>query len=248
MIDNLEINQFWNTSDDFVILDVRTPAEYQKGHIPGALNLPLFSNEERAVVGTTYKQESPEKALLQGLDFVGDKLSGFVIKASEYADGKPILVHCWRGGKRSGSMAWLLNLAGLEVKILKGGYKAYKNFIRKEIQERNFNFIVLGGKTGSGKTHILKALEGKGEQVIDLEQLAHHKGSAFGWLGEKEQPNSDQFENNLYHQLLNLDLNRRIWIENESRNIGSVYLPDAFWPKMKSSTLVNIEVPLEDRI
>ena len=136
MIDNLEINQFWNTSDDFVILDVRTPAEYQKGHIPGALNLPLFSNEERAVVGTTYKQESPEKALLQGLDFVGDKLSGFVIKASEYADGKPILVHCWRGGKRSGSMAWLLNLAGLEVKILKGGYKAYKNFIRKEIQER----------------------------------------------------------------------------------------------------------------
>ncbi len=238
----------WKERNKRIILDVRTPAEYEKGHIPKALNLPLFSNEERAIVGTIYKQESSEKALLKGLDFVGNKMTRFIENAKVLAPEKRVAVHCWRGGKRSSSMAWLLDLAGLDVKVLEGGYKSYKRHIQNQMQVEHFKFIVLGGKTGSGKTHILKALKQKGEQVIDLEGVAHHKGSAFGWIGEAAQPSTEQFENDLFEQLLNLDSDKRIWLENESRNIGSVYLPDAFWDKMKNSPVINIEIPFENRV
>jgi tRNA 2-selenouridine synthase len=248
LVSILKIDEFWKERNDRVLFDVRTPAEYEKGHVPKALNLPLFSNEERAIVGTIYKQESPEKALLKGLDFVGIKMSDFVIKTKELAPQKKIIIQCWRGGKRSGRMAWLLELAGFDVKVLEGGYKAYKNHMRNEIQINNFNFVIVGGRTGSGKTQILRSLEEKGEQVIDLEKLAHHKGSAFGWLGEKAQPNSDQFENDLFEQLLKLDVAKRIWLENESRNIGSVYLPDTFWDQMKKSPVINIEIPFNERV
>lgn len=229
-------------------MDVRTPAEFENGHIPGALNLPLFSNEERAIVGTIYKQESPEKALLKGLDFVGGKMSKFVEDAKEMAPSKKVALHCWRGGKRSSSMAWLLDLAGFDVKVLEGGYKSYRQYIRDQIQVSSYNFLVLGGKTGSGKTQILQALKPKGEQVVDLEKLAHHKGSAFGWLGETVQPTTEQFENDLFEQLLKLDSNKRIWLENESRSIGNVYLPDVFWHKMKNSPVINIEIPFDERV
>ncbi len=238
----------WKERNERILLDVRTPAEFDKGHIPRALNLPLFSNEERAIVGTIYKNESPEKAILQGLDFVGDKMVDFVEKANLMSPEKRVVVHCWRGGKRSSSMAWLLDLAGFDVKVLEGGYKAYKRHIQNQNIFDHFNFIVLGGRTGSGKTQILKALKQKGEQVIDLEGLAHHKGSAFGWIGEDAQPTTEQFENDLIEELLKLESGKRIWLENESRNIGGVYLPDFFWKQMKTSRLINIEVPLNQRI
>jgi tRNA 2-selenouridine synthase len=248
LVNTFKINDLWKERNDRVILDVRTPAEYEKGHIPGALNLPLFSNEERAIVGTIYKQESPEKALLQGLDFVGTKMTDFIEKAKQVAPRKQVAIQCWRGGKRSSSMAWLLDLAGFDVKVLEGGYNAYKRFIQDKNQIESCNFIVLGGKTGSGKTHILKALKLAGEQVIDLESLANHKGSAFGWIGEAVQPTTEQFENDLFEQLFKLDFNKRIWLENESRNIGSVYLPDTIWQKMKNTPLINIEVSLKERV
>ncbi len=248
MISTFEIAKLWDEVNERIILDVRTPAEFEKGHIPNALNLPLFSNEERAIVGTLYKHVGPEKALLQGLDFVGDKTVSFVEKATELAFKKKVTVHCWRGGKRSSSMAWLLDLAGFDVKVLHGGYKAYKRHIQSQNRIQNFNFIVLGGKTGSGKTHILKALKAIGEQVIDLENLANHKGSAFGWIGEDAQPSTEQFENDLFDQLLKLDADKRIWLENESRNIGSVNMPEVFWAKMKNSIVINIEIPFVERI
>lgn len=248
MVSIFKIQDLWKKREERIILDVRTPAEFENGHIPGALNLPLFSDEERTIVGTIYKQESPEKALLRGLDFVGTKMSGFVEDAKEMAPSKKVAVHCWRGGKRSSSMAWLLDLAGFDVEILEGGYKSYKQYIRDQIQVSNYNFLVLGGKTGSGKTQILQSLQLKGEQAVDLEKLAHHKGSAFGWLGETVQPTSEQFENDLFEQLLKLDSGKRIWLENESRSIGSVYLPDAFWQKMKSSPVINIEIPFAKRV
>ena len=175
MVNTFKIADLWDEEKERIILDVRTPAEFEKGHIPNALNLPLFSNEERSIVGTTYKQIGPEKALLQGLDFVGDKMVYFVEKAAVLAPKKKIAVHCWRGGKRSSSMAWLLDLAGFDVKVLNGGYKAYKRYLQDQNQIQNFNFIVLGGKTGSGKTHILKALMTIGEQVIDLENLVFNR-------------------------------------------------------------------------
>ncbi|MFK7783533.1 MAG: rhodanese-like domain-containing protein, partial [Crocinitomicaceae bacterium] len=152
MPQTININEYWNQSESSVLIDVRTPAEYEKGHIPGAVNLPLFTNEERVIVGTTYKQRSPEKALLEGLDFVGPKMSGFIKQAKVLAPEKKVTVHCWRGGKRSFSMAWLLEIAGFEVNTLKGGYKAYRNEVLSSFEKIKHQIIILGGRTGCGKT------------------------------------------------------------------------------------------------
>ncbi|MCB0598142.1 MAG: tRNA 2-selenouridine synthase, partial [Phaeodactylibacter sp.] len=138
-----------------VLFDVRTPAEYEKGHIPGALNLPLFSNEERAVVGTAYKQADPHQAFLQGLEYVGPKMRSFVEEARRKAPSGKVAVHCWRGGQRSSSMGWLLDLAGMDVQVLAGGYKAYRNYILEQFAACRPPLIIVGGPTGSGKTDIL---------------------------------------------------------------------------------------------
>jgi tRNA 2-selenouridine synthase len=243
-----EIPEFLNFGLNNPILDVRSPAEYALGHIPGALSFPLFSDDERASVGTTYKQKSKEAAFLLGLEIVGPKMAGFVRAANKLAPNKKIAVHCWRGGQRSGSMAWLLRSAGMEVQVLKGGYKAYRSFILEAFFEKKWQIRVLGGKTGSGKTKILYALRSLGAQVIDLEGLANHKGSAFGFIGEEEQPRTEQFENNLYAALLQLDPSRPVWVENESRSIGKVFIPAGFWDAIKSAPLFNIEVPQSARI
>ncbi|NJN34457.1 MAG: tRNA 2-selenouridine(34) synthase MnmH, partial [Saprospiraceae bacterium] len=135
------------------------------------------------------------------------------------------MLYCWRGGKRSGSMAWLLSFAGFDVATVAGGYKNYRNLVLQSFENQSLKLIILGGKTGSGKTQILKELEKKGEQIIDLEALAHHKGSAFGWIGEEKQPSSEQFENSLFEVIRKIDPTKRVWVENESRNIGTVFIP-----------------------
>ncbi|MBI5914377.1 MAG: tRNA 2-selenouridine(34) synthase MnmH [Bacteroidetes bacterium] len=235
-------------NDGRVLFDVRTPAEYAQGHVPRAKNLPLFSDEERAEVGTIFKQASPEKAFLRGLDIAGAKMSWYVKEALRLAPSKSVAVHCWRGGQRSGSLATLLTFAGFDVQVLQGGYKAYRQYVREQFALRKIRFVVLGGKTGSGKTLILSELARMGEQVIDLEQLARHKGSAFGALGEEPQPRVEQFENDLFFQLEKMDLERRVWVENESRSIGRVFIPDDVWTQMKTSPLLHLEVPFEERI
>lgn len=230
------------------LFDVRTPAEFAKGHIPGALNLPLFSNEERAVVGTIYKQQSPELAMLKGLEFAGKKMRWYVEEAQRLAGDKSIAVHCWRGGKRSESMGWLLGQAGFEVLTLQGGYKAYRRYAQDFLAKQTARLIVLGGYTGSGKTEVLHALAEAGEQVLDLEALAHHKGSAFGALGEDGQPSVEQFENDLFEAYAKLDHTRRIWLEDESKAIGRVYLPNGFWQQMSHAPIIQLNIPLEARI
>ncbi len=230
------------------LFDVRTPAEFAQGHIPGAVNLPLFSNEERAVVGTIYKQQSPELALLQGLEFAGKKMRWYVEEAQRLASGREIAVHCWRGGKRSESMGWLLGQAGFDVMILKGGYKNYRNFIHTYLAEQKAPFIILGGYTGSGKTEVLHELAKLGEQIIDLEAIAHHKGSAFGALGETEQPTVEQFENDLFEAYYKLNKTRRIWLEDESKAIGKAYITDGFWQQMVRAPHIKLEIPLPERI
>lgn len=230
-----------------VLLDVRTPAEYEKGHIPGAINFPLFTNEERVIVGTLYKQESPETAMIKGLELVGPKMSLFVQKAKALAPNKQLIVHCWRGGKRSGSMAWLLRMAGYDVYTIEGGYKAYRNFIQQAFKTITLRLLVLGGRTGCAKTELLKDLATKGEQVIDLEGLAHHKGSAFGALGEVNQPTTEQFENNLFEQFQRINLNRIVWVENENKVLGKVSIPEGFWKQMKQAPLFNLARPLAIR-
>ncbi|MCC6727341.1 MAG: tRNA 2-selenouridine(34) synthase MnmH [Saprospiraceae bacterium] len=244
----IEPPQLFQLEPDRVLLDVRTPAEYAQGHVPGAVNLPLFSDEERAEVGTLYKQVNPEKAFLRGVDFAGAKMSWYVKEAMRLARNRKVAIHCWRGGQRSGSIATLLSFAKFDVQVLAGGYKAYRHYVLEQLSLRNHRYIVLGGKTGSGKTLILNELKQQGEQIIDLEGLAHHKGSAFGALGELPQPTVEQFENDLCSAIAKLELGRRIWVENESRNIGKVFVPGSFYDHIKSSPLVHLEIPFEARL
>ena len=246
-IPSIKPKEFLKKGIDIPIIDVRSPAEYAQAHIPGAVNLPLFNNEERATVGTIYKQKNKDKAILEGLKIVGPKMAGFVIKAKKISKNNKILIHCWRGGMRSGSMAWLFQTTGLNVEILDGGYKAYRQFIKKEFAN-NANILILSGSTGSGKTDILKELQKLGEQVIDLEGIAHHKGSAFGAIGEKKQNSTEQFENNLYKAWAKLDLKKRIWVEDESKAIGLNHIPEEIFFQMRNSPVVKINVPKEVRI
>ena len=230
------------------LLDVRAPAEFVRGHIPGAISFPLFSDAERAAVGTAYKQQSPQVAFELGLELVGPKMAGFVREARRLAPQGKLVLHCWRGGQRSGSMAWLLHQAGMDVRTLEGGYKAYRTFVLEELANRAFLLRVVGGRTGSGKTKILHALRQMGEQVIDLEGLAHHKGSAFGFIGETLQPTVEQFENDFHAALQALDSQRRIWVENESRSIGRMYIPDGFWRQMLVAPMLSVVIPPTDRM
>ena len=244
----LDIKSFFELPEEIPLFDVRTPAEFVQGHIAQAHNLALFSNEERAVVGTIYKQDSPKAAMLKGLEFVGPKMRPLVEQVEAKTRSESIVVHCWRGGKRSGSVGWLLGMAGFDVMTLNGGYKAYRTHVLQQFHDLALKLVVLGGKTGAGKTKILNALEKRGEQVIDLEGLAHHKGSAFGFIGEATSPTVEQFENNLFAAIQQLDSSKRIWVENESRRIGKVLIPEGFWKQMRQSTLINIELPFEARL
>ena len=248
MQDRLSPTDFLAEHADRVILDVRAPGEYFQGHIPQALSFPLFSNEERAAVGTLYKQVGKEEAMELGLRFVGPKMESFVKQAKALAPNRRLAVHCWRGGQRSGSMAWLFRQAGFDVVTLEGGYKAYRHLVLDGLAMTDLKLIILGGRTGSGKTKILHALRELGEQIIDLEGLAHHKGSAFGFIGEAPQPTVEQFENELFASVAPMHTSRRVWVENESRSIGRIYIPDSFWSKMKIAPLVIIEIPDEARI
>jgi tRNA 2-selenouridine synthase len=247
-MDKIKIEQLWDYSTDRILIDVRSPSEYHHAHIPNAISLPLFNDDERARVGTAYKQVSPENALLKGLEFVGPKMAGYVKKAIKWSPNRKVIVHCWRGGKRSGSMAWLLKFAGFDVVTIEGGYKVYRNHILEQFQSQALKMIILGGKTGSGKTAILQELKAKGEQIIDLEALAEHKGSAFGWIGEQMQPSTEQFENNLFDVFKKIDPTKRVWIENESRSVGAVYIPEGFWAQMRNAPLLHVEVPFDERV
>jgi tRNA 2-selenouridine synthase len=243
----LSVESFLEKSQSQPVFDVRSPAEYAHAHIPGAINLPIFDNNERAKVGTTYKKVGRDAAVLLGLELVGPKLAGFVKQVKKMTDTPEILVHCWRGGMRSGSMAWLLQTAGLKVNTLEGGYKAYRNQVLAQF-EKPYKIQILGGKTGSGKTDVLKELAKINIQVIDLEALANHKGSSFGAIGEAAQPSSEQFENMLYQQLATIDSNRTLWLEDESRNVGSCTIPLRLWQQMETSPIVFIDVPKHHRI
>lgn len=232
----------------YALLDVRSPGEYGEARLPGALNLPLFTNEERARVGTLYKQVSPDAALLEGLDIAGGKMRHLVEMARGLAPGNKVVVHCWRGGQRSGSVAWLLERAGFEVGQLTGGYKAARKYIRQYLGEDNHRFKVLSAPTGSGKTPVLLAMRELGAHVIDLEGMANHKGSAFGGLGEAPQPSTEAFENALFAALRAIPAGDEVWLEDESRLIGHVYLPDEFYHRLIAAPVVLLEQPMTWRI
>jgi tRNA 2-selenouridine synthase len=231
---------------EVVLLDVRSPGEHAQGHIPGAISFPLLNDEERKEVGITYKQQGQQLAVQKGFDLVGKKFGDFAREALQLAEGKEIMLYCWRGGMRSNVMAWVLSLAGMKVTLLKGGYKAYRGRCL-ELFKEPWKMLLIAGKTGSGKSEILWEMEKRGASIIDLEGLAHHKGSAFGGLGQQPQNTQEQFENDLAWQLLDRK-NQLIWLEDESRFIGKLRIPDDFYRSMAQAKLVEVSRSHQDRI
>ncbi len=232
-----------------VMLDVRSPAEFARGHIPGAISFPLFTDEERAVVGTLYKMAGRSAAYQKGLEIVGPKLQHFVARVGELTGNTPYLrIYCWRGGKRSESMAWLMEQAGYRVVTMKGGYKAFRRWVLDYFDRWRVPLRVIGGKTGSGKTDVLAALHRMGEPVIDLEALARHRGSAFGHLDQPPQPTQQQFENELALALRSLAGAPYVWVEDESRGIGRCLLPAPLYGRIRSAPLYFLDVPTEQRV
>ena len=229
------------------IVDVRSPIEYNRGHIPNAYNIPLFSDEERADVGTIYKQISQELAYNKAYAYVEPKLNWFLEKAEEISSKDGIIIHCWRGGMRSKSFAkHLVDNGFTNVYLIIGGYKSFRNYTI-EIFSLDYKVKLLGGFTGSGKTFILHELKALGQQVLDLEGLASHKGSAFGSIGQKPQPTTEMFENLLCWELLKLNITNPVWIEDECHNIGKVVIPSSFYRKVHASKLYFIDIPKEER-
>jgi len=258
----VRIEEFLELSKLHPVLDVRSPGEYHHAHIPGAYNLPLFSDEERKVVGTCYKQERRESAIKIGLDYFGLKMRKMVEEAEgiikkstpkisneEPQTAKCVLVHCWRGGMRSAGVAWLLDLYGFKVYTLAGGYKSYRNWVLQRF-DQPYRFSVLGGYTGSGKTQILKKLSKENYPVIDLEAIACHKGSAFGALGEAAQPTQEMFENELAAALhsFTISTGQPVWIEDESQRIGTVNLPNELFKTMQQSPIYFLNIPFDQRL
>lgn len=243
----INIQEFLELAEHHPVLDVRSPGEFEYAHIQGAHSLPLFSDEERAIVGTAYKQVSRESAVNKGLAFFAPKMKALADAAKEISNGNTFLVHCWRGGMRSASVAWLLELYGFKVFLLRDGYKSFRKMVLESFTEER-KIIILGGRTGSAKTLILKELISSGEPVIDLEQLAHHKGSSFGALGEKPQPTQEMFENELFFQLYKTNKNIPVWVEDESSMVGSRVIPKLFFEKMRNSPAFFLDIPFAVRL
>ena len=254
-IKRIAIDEFLRLADQYPVLDVRSPGEYDHAHIPGAFSLPLFTDEERKQVGTAYKQESREKAIKTGLKYFGKKMVKMVEEAeavanskSQIPNSKTVLVHCWRGGMRSAGVAWLLDLYGFKVYTLAGGYKAYRNHVLQQF-DKEYNIRIIGGYTGSGKTYVLKELQKRGEAIIDIEGIANHKGSAFGNIGMPKQPSQEMFENLFASHLSTIGQQSSIlWMEDESQRIGDVNIPSNFFRYMRTKPVFFLDIPFEERL
>jgi len=247
MINTISIEEFLQKAVQLPVLDVRAPKEYAVGHMPEAHSFPIFDDAQRAVIGTAYKQQGHDPAVLLGLDSFGPRMSGFVKEANKLAKNKELLVHCWRGGMRSGAMAWLLSFSGFKVYLLEGGYKSYRHLMQKQFAKPR-PILILGGLTGSGKTDLLPYLQKHGQQCIDLEGLASHKGSAFGSIDMPPQPATEHFENLLGMKLLKLNDAQPLWLEDESITIGKVMMPKPLFDQMLQAPAIVLQMPKKLRV
>ena len=246
MSHRLDISEFLENAEPSLVIDVRSPGEFQQGHIPAAENVPLFTDAERARIGTCYKQQGRQPAIMLGLDIVGPKMRSLAEQAQQLASDRGPLVHCWRGGMRSSSFAWLLEQIGMSPCTLIGGYRSFRRAAQAAFEVER-PIIVLAGMTGAGKTKMLHGLASAGEQTLDLEQLANHRGSSFGGIGLPPQPTCEQFENELFMRLRELDPAKPVWIEDESPSIGKVRVPDKFWWSMRQSPAIFLDVSRQQR-
>lgn len=233
------------------VIDVRTPLEFQHDHLPGAINAPVLSNEERVTIGTMYKQVSAFEATRLGAAMVARNIALHLetLFAEQPKHWTP-LVYCWRGGKRSGAMTAWMNLIGWKARQLEGGYKAYRHWTLEQLETLpgQFAYTVICGPTGSGKTRLLTALRAIGTQVLDLEELARHRGSLLGALPDCAQPSQKQFESAIVEQLARFDRQRPVFVEAESRMIGNLRLPLALLEAMHAAPCIELTVDLDARI
>ena len=231
------------------IIDARAPSEFAEDHLPGAINLPVLSDAQRAEIGTIYKQQSPFTARKRGAALVAQNVAQHLLGplSDKPGDWQP-LVYCWRGGQRSGSFATILRQIGWRVAVLDGGYKSYRRLVQAQLYDTPFPapVLLLDGGTGTAKTEILARVARLGGQVIDLEALAAHRGSLFG--AEAEQPSQKLFETRLAQAMVGLDPARPVLVEAESNRIGSLRLPPALWHAMRSAARVRISAPLAARV
>lgn len=241
------VSEFLQMAEIIPVADVRSPSEFEAGHIPGAFNIPIFNDKERETVGIKYNKEGRRSAIISGLELVGPSMHEKLRQALKIAREGKILVHCWRGGMRSEAMAWLFSLGDLSPEVLEGGYKSYRHHVLESLSQKRKS-IILGGMTGSGKTNILRNIKSLGHQVIDLEEIANHKGSAFGAIGQLPQPTTEQFANLLFDQWKKVDKERPLWLEDESRNIGSIFMPDEFYLNMQASPVIILLMSIEKRL
>ncbi|MEB2776727.1 tRNA 2-selenouridine(34) synthase MnmH [Algoriphagus sp. D3-2-R+10] len=243
----ISLDDFWGLRDQYPLIDARSEGEFAQSHIPGAVNIPILTNSERIVVGTLYKEKGSQEATIKGFELVGPRFHLILKETLKQFPEKKIIIYCWRGGMRSQILSWLLSMVGFEVFRLKGGYKIYRTY-SFDLVRKDWNLITLGGKTGTGKTRLLQKLKETGEQVVDLEGLANHKGSSFGSIGQPAQPTVEQFENLFAEALRKQDPSKSIWVENESRKIGRLILPDRFYHQMLDAPLVDILKTDQERI
>jgi tRNA 2-selenouridine synthase len=233
------------------IIDVRTPLEFAEDHIPGAINCPVLSNDERVTVGTLYTQVSPFEARKVGAAMIARNIAGH-IQSRFHAHPKSWrpLVYCWRGGQRSGAMSIILAQVGWVAHKLEGGYKSYRRDVLEKLEAlpQGFTFRVICGPTGSGKSRLLAALSDTGHQVLDLEMLAQHRGSVLGKLPDQPQPSQKMFDSELLQTLQQFDQSRPVFVEAESSKIGLITLPSALTSAMHASACLQLETPLEVRV
>jgi tRNA 2-selenouridine synthase len=233
------------------IIDVRSPAEYAEDHIPGAISAPVLDDAERARVGTLYKQVSAFDAKKTGAALVAKNISQHVdaLFRDKPKSWHP-LVYCWRGGKRSGAMAHILREVGWNAETLEGGYKAYRRWVVQQLEELpgGLEFRVIHGPTGSGKSRLLAALKRAGAPVLDLEDLAAHRGSVLGNLPGRPQPSQKMFESLLLQELANLGAERPVFVEGESKKIGELQVPEALIGAMRASACVLLEADRAARV
>ncbi|HEV3009914.1 MAG TPA: tRNA 2-selenouridine(34) synthase MnmH [Burkholderiales bacterium] len=233
------------------IIDVRSPAEYAEDHIPGAISAPVLDDAERAQVGTMYKQASPFDAKKAGAALVAKNVARHIDALFKGKDKNwHPLVYCWRGGKRSGAMAHILREIGWDAATLEGGYKAYRRWVVQELEQlpEKFDWLVIHGPTGSGKSRLLTALKRAGAQVLDLEDLAAHRGSVLGNLPDRPQPSQKMFESLLLKAFSSLDASKPVFVEGESKKIGQLQVPEALMSRMRASSCVVLESSVDVRV
>ncbi len=239
-----------NSEDDVVFIDLRTSGEHELETIPGSYNIPIFTNEERAIIGTLYKQIGPKEATKKGIEFISRHLPMIFEKIEEInSQRKEMVFFCARGGMRSGSIVGLLTGLKFNCVKLDFGYKGYREYINKNLPKEleKVNFITLYGKTGTGKTNILKEIKSHGFDVLDLEACANHRGSLLGQVGLSKIQSQKHFESLVYETLINRKSDT-IFTEGESRRIGKIIMHDSLYNKLLSSKKIFIDAPIEHRI